>query len=145
MMFKGSGQQGDLNGFLDAGSHMTGELHFEDTFRIDGRFTGTVASDGDLIVGERGEVEGEIKVSRVHVSGTVRGALQAPECLDVTATGKILADVSTPKLTIEEGAYFEGRCSMGKLDAQATDSTRDSARNSARDKVAQMPLAKKLS
>ena len=137
MMFKGSGAAGDLNGFLDAGSHMTGELRFEDTFRIDGRFTGKVFSSGDLIVGERGEVEGEIEVSRVHVSGTVRGALRAPERLDVAATGKILADISTPKLTIEEGAHFEGRCSMGKSNAES--------KGDAREKVAQMPLAKKLS
>ena len=39
-MFKGPrGTQGDLNGFLDAGSHMHGELRFEDTFRIDGKLT----------------------------------------------------------------------------------------------------------
>ncbi len=136
MMFKGSGTQGDLNGFLDAGSHMTGELKFEDTFRIDGRFTGKVFSGGDLIVGEHGEVDGEVEVSRVHVSGTVRGTVRAPERLDVAATGKILADISTPKLTIEEGAYFEGRCSMGKRDAEV--------KGDGREKVARMPLAKKL-
>ena len=112
MMFKGSGAQGDLNGFLDAGSHMTGELHFEDTFRIDGKFTGSVVSEGDLIVGERGDVDGEIQVRRVFVSGAVHGALRASERVEVTATGKVMADVYTPLLTIDEGAFFEGKCSM---------------------------------
>ncbi len=134
MMFKGSGSQGDLNGFLDAGSHMTGELFFEDTFRIDGRFTGTVVSDGELIVGERGDVDGEIRVCRVYVSGTVRGALRASERVEITAAGKVLADVYTPSLTIDDGAFFEGRCSMERLGVQSGDVDRK--------KVTQMPLAK---
>ncbi len=134
-MFRGSGPQGDLNGFLDAGSHMTGELHFEDEFRIEGRFTGTVISDGHLIVGERGDVDGEIKVSRVHVSGTVRGSLQAYERVEIAATGRVLADVSTPSITIDEGAFFEGRCSMESAGAQS---------GADRKKVAQMPLAKRV-
>ena len=136
MMFKSSSSQGDLNGFLDAGSHMTGELHFEDTFRIDGRFTGTVVSDGDLIVGERGDVDGEIRVCRVYVSGTVRGALRASERVEVTSNGKVLADVFTPSLTIEDGAFFEGRCSMERLGAQKKDSEHK--------KVAQMPLGNRV-
>ena len=135
MMFKGSGSQGDLNGFLDAGSHMTGELFFEDTFRIDGRFTGTVVSDGDLIIGEHGDVDGEIKVCRVFVSGTVRGALRASERVEITAMGKVLADVYTPSLTIDDGAFFEGRCSMERLASQKE--------NGDRKNVAQMPLAKR--
>ena len=134
-MFKASGSQGDLNGFLDAGSHMTGELHFEDTFRIDGRFTGKVVSDGVLIVGDRGDVDGEIRVCRVYVSGTVRGALRASERVEITAVGKVLADVYTPSLTIEDGAFFEGRCSMERLAAQ-----KGTAEHK---KVAQMPIAKR--
>jgi len=134
MMFKGSSAQGDLNGFLDAGSHMTGELHFEDTFRIDGKFTGSVVSDGDLIVGERGDVDGEIRVHRVFVSGTVRGTLRAAERVEITAAGKVTADVYTPSLTIDDGAFFEGRCSMERLHQRPAEAGRE--------KVAQMPFAK---
>ena len=44
MIFKTDGERGDLNGFLDAGSHIEGALHFDDTFRIDGRLSGKVVS-----------------------------------------------------------------------------------------------------
>lgn len=132
-MFKGSTAQGDLNGFLDAGSHMTGELKFDDTFRIDGRFNGTVVSDGDLIVGERGEVDGEVKVRRVFVSGVVRGVLYAGERVEITAAGKVRADVFTPSLTIDEGAFFEGHCSMERLEV--------SSDKKEVEKITQMPIA----
>ena len=53
MRFKsdGGGNQSDLNGFLDSGSHVEGELRFETSFRVDGKFTGEVHTPGDLIVG----------------------------------------------------------------------------------------------
>ncbi len=132
-MFKGA--QGVINGFLDAGSHMKGELSFEDTFRIDGKFTGTVVSDGDLIVGEHGEIEGEVNVQRVFVSGIVRGTLRAAERVELTAAGKVMADVFTPTLTIDEGAFFEGRCTMARVGK--------ASEKQEHDKVAQMPHVKR--
>ncbi len=111
-MFKTRGSAGDLNGFLDAGSHIQGELHFEDTFRIDGRLTGRAVSRGDLVVGERGEVEADIEVGRIFVSGVVRGSIKATTRIEITAGGRVLADVETPSLIVEDGAIFEGRCAM---------------------------------
>lgn len=119
----GKTTQGDLNGFLDAGSHMEGELRFDDTFRIDGRITGRIVSDGELIVGERGEIEGEVEVRRIYVSGIVRGKLDAGEYLEITPTGRVFADLETPSLKIEEGAVFEGQCTMkGEKGAEGSES-----------------------
>ena len=109
-----SDSKGDLNGFLDAGSHINGELHFEDTFRIDGRLTGQAISEGDLVVGDSGEVDAQIRVGRIFVSGVVRGKVVATRRVEVTAGGKLLADIQTPSLVVEDGAIFEGRCSMGE-------------------------------
>ncbi|MEM1179311.1 MAG: polymer-forming cytoskeletal protein [Acidobacteriota bacterium] len=111
-MFGSSDSRGDLNGFLDAGSHIKGELHFEDTFRIEGKLTGTVVSEGELVIGDRGDVDGEIKARRIFVSGTVRGVLRGTERVEIASTGRVLADLYTPTLTMEEGAILEGRCSM---------------------------------
>lgn len=112
MIFKSDGKGSDLNGFLDAGSHVTGELTFEASFRIDGKLTGSVHSEGDLIVGESGEVEGEVHVGQVFIAGTVRGNLHAKRKVQVAPTGRVFADLETPVLQIEEGARFEGRCAM---------------------------------
>lgn len=115
-MFKsqsqGSGAGGNLNGLLDAGSHMTGELHFEDSFHIHGKLTGSIVSNGELRIGERGVVDGEINVRYILVSGTVHGALKASEKIEVTSTGRIFADIHTPRLVMEEGALFNGSCFM---------------------------------
>jgi cytoskeletal protein CcmA (bactofilin family) len=112
MKVKARGTNGDLNGFLDAGSQLEGELRFDDTFRIDGRFHGVVRSDGDLIVGGGGEFDGEIEVGRVVVSGVVRGHVRARRLVEITAQGKVFAEIETPSLIVEDGAIFEGQCSM---------------------------------
>ena len=123
MIFKGDETKGDLNGFLDAGSHMSGELSFEDTFRVDGKLSGKVRAQGDLVVGERGTVDGEVEVSRVFVSGVLKGSVVASTRIEITAGGRLLGDIKTPTLVIEEGGFYEGRCTMeaasGKKDSAA--------------------------
>jgi cytoskeletal protein CcmA (bactofilin family) len=115
---KTAAKPGDLNGFLDRGSHLHGELRFDTHFRIHGEFTGEVATDGELIVGEGGEVDGEIKVGQIVVSGTVRGSICAARRVQITSTGRVFADVDTPSLLVEDGAFFEGRCVMGREPAK---------------------------
>lgn len=118
---KSSNTQSELNGFLLAGSHIKGELHFEDTFRVDGRITGSVDSAGHLIVGEQGEIDGETKVRHISISGTVRGVLRCSERVEITSIGRVYADIYTPILTMEEGAFLEGRCSMEKPSNKTTE------------------------
>lgn len=104
--------KGELNGFLDEGTQIVdGELRFEDTFRVDGRLVGRVASKGDLIVGEGSTVEGQIRVGRLFVSGIVRGTVRA-ERVEIAPGARVEADVETPALLIEEGGQFQGNCIM---------------------------------
>jgi cytoskeletal protein CcmA (bactofilin family) len=114
MIFKSDGKQSDLNGFLDGGSHLHGELRFDASFRVDGKLTGTVESEGDLIVGAAGEVEGEVRAGQVFISGTVRGVIRALRRVQIAPSGKVFAEIDTPSLIVEDGATFEGRCSMSR-------------------------------
>lgn len=132
MIFKADTVKGELNGFLDAGSHIQGELHFEDTFRVDGKVTGKIHSTGDLVVGERGEVDGEIHVGRLFVSGAVKGSAEASTAIELTAGCRVSASIKAPSLIIEDGAFFEGRCSMVRSEAAAgTEASGDSGESAA--------------
>ena len=109
---KGKGS-GELNGFLDSGASFKGELEFEDTMRIDGRFNGKIVSKNELIVGESATIEGDIHVGRIAISGTVIGKIVATQRVEIHRNGKVYSDVDTPALVIEEGAIFQGNCVMG--------------------------------
>ncbi|HYC89298.1 MAG TPA: polymer-forming cytoskeletal protein [Thermoanaerobaculia bacterium] len=108
------GKSGDLNGFLDRGSSFKGELEFEDTMRIDGKFNGRIRSKNELIVGESAHIEGEIHVGRIAISGTVLGKITADQRVEIHRNGKVYSDIDTPALVIEEGAIFQGNCVMGE-------------------------------
>ncbi len=103
-----------LNGFLDRGSHFQGELSFEETFRIDGKFEGKIRSGSELILGDSAEVSAEIDVGRLSVNGTLHGAVRASERIELMPKARVFADLSTPLLKIEEGARFQGSCQMGE-------------------------------
>ena len=72
---KGGASEG-LNGFMDEGTELQGELRFRDTFRIDGRVKGKIVSDHTLIVGESAHVDAEIDCGVVSIRGTVSGRVQ---------------------------------------------------------------------
>ena len=74
-------------------TRVEGTLHTQDTTRIDGRIKGEAISDGYLIIGENGYVEGDIR----------------------SENGKIIGDITTKSLIIAEGASFAGKCTMTSL------------------------------
>lgn len=111
---------GELNGFLDHGSSFKGELEFEDTMRIDGRFSGKIVSKNELIVGESAHIEGDLHIGRIAISGTVVGKIVASQRVEIHRNGKVYSDIDTPALIIEEGAVFQGNCVMGDRKGNVT-------------------------
>lgn len=114
------GKSGELNGFLDRGASFKGELEFEDTMRIDGKFHGKIMSKNELIVGESATIEGDVHVGRVAISGTVIGKIVAAQRVEIHRNGKVYSDIDTPALVIEEGAIFQGNCVMGDRKGNVT-------------------------
>lgn len=104
---------------LDVNAAMQGSLVFSDpvNLRINGRFEGTLTTKGNLIIGESADVKADILGERITISGNVRGNIRASEILQLTSGAQIIGDVETPRVSIEEGAIFNGRCSMleGKI------------------------------
>ncbi|MGE5413990.1 MAG: bactofilin family protein [Syntrophomonadaceae bacterium] len=106
------GEGATLNGFLDKGSHLKGELQFEETFRIDGRFEGKIPSGGELILGDSAEVDAEIHVDRVSINGAFKGSIHARERVEIHPRARVTGEIQTAVLSIEEGAFFQGSCRM---------------------------------
>jgi len=104
----------ELNGFMDQGTEFEGELRFKDTFRIDGSLKGRIVSDNTLIVGESGRVDADIECAVVSIRGTVTGRVHGRERIELLAGSRVQATLVSPKLLIEDGAFFQGQCDMGE-------------------------------
>lgn len=101
-----------LNGFVDSGCTIRGELEFDNSFRLDGCVEGSVRSRSELVVGSEGVVEGEIDVARCLVGGQVRGTIRASERVVLHSSARVDADIHSPALVMEEGARLEGKVHM---------------------------------
>ncbi len=101
-----------LTGFFDKDTEIKGDLSFEGSFRIDGRFMGKIDSDSVLIIGENGKVDADIKIGNIIINGEVKGTIQAKEKVEINARGRVIGTVITPKLAVEEGAYLEANCQI---------------------------------
>ncbi len=108
-------KEGRLSGFVGHGTVLTGETTFQAMLRVDGHLLGTVSSDsGTLIVGTNGQVDANIVVASAMINGVVNGDIVAAEKIQLGRTARVIGNIQTPKLLIEEGAIFEGSCSMMK-------------------------------
>ena len=108
-------KEGRLSGFVGHGTTLTGETEFHAMLRVDGHLIGTVASEaGTLIIGTNGQVDANIMVAAAMINGTVNGDVIASEKLQLGRTARVMGNIQSPRLIIEEGAILEGSCSMLK-------------------------------
>lgn len=97
---------------VGSGSEFQGTLLARGTLRVDGRVNGEIQVEGDLIVGEKGQVAANIKARHVTIAGQVAGDVELEGTLELTATGRLHGDITVANLIIAEGATFEGACKM---------------------------------
>jgi len=95
------------------GTKITGDIISEGDIRIDGELKGNITCKGRLVVGNSGNITGEIKCNTSEISGAVKGKISISELLALKATSKVTGDIATGKLSIEPGAVFSGSCKMG--------------------------------
>ena len=108
-------KEGRLSGFVGHGTVLTGETNFEAMLRVDGHLMGTVASDsGTLLVGTNGQVDANISVAAALVNGNVNGDIIATDKIQLGRTARVVGNITTPRLILEDGAVLEGSCSMVK-------------------------------
>ena len=101
------------NTIIGEGTVIEGHMKATASTRIDGIINGDVTSDGVIIVGSRGTINGAVTASDLNISGVVNGNVSVTGKVELVAEGKLYGDVKTGCISIEETAFFQGSCSMG--------------------------------
>ncbi|MBN2466685.1 MAG: polymer-forming cytoskeletal protein [Deltaproteobacteria bacterium] len=94
-----------------------GKLNAFGGIRIDGTVKGSIDCQGILVVGKEGKIEADIVAESAIIGGEVIGNITAKQRLEITAKGKVVGDVSTSHLIVDDGVVFEGRSHMLTDDA----------------------------
>lgn len=101
----------EISTVIGEGYILTGELQGSSIIRIDGKIIGNVNVEGGVVLGENGNVEGNITTASAIIYGTVHGNVKAAQ-LEIKKTGKVTGDIITDTLEIELGAQYNGRLEM---------------------------------
>lgn len=107
-------RSGRVSSVIGAKTVVEGTLKGYELLRIDGLVKGKVESDGKVIIGRGGMVEGTVEAVEIFVGGTINGNLFASEKVEANPTGEIYGDICTKRLIVDDNAVFEGRCKMLK-------------------------------
>lgn len=94
--------------------HFDGIIKGKGILRVDGKLSGKIIQNGDVIIGEGGVVEADIEARHVSVSGTVQGNIEASGLLQIYSNGRVSGDIKVQSLFIGEGAIYKGSCEMDR-------------------------------
>ena len=97
------------------GTEIKGNITCSGDIRIDGTLSGILISQGKVVVGPSGVLDGEVTCKNADISGTIKAKLTVKELLQLKSSANIISDINTNKLSIEPGASFTGSCNMGSV------------------------------
>lgn len=123
-MFKKSNKQPleinqqEISTIIGDGYIFTGELQGSTVVRIEGKVIGNVNVTGGVILGETGDIEGDIITDSAIIYGTVNGNIKSSQ-LEIKKTGQVNGDITTDTLEIELGAQYNGKLNMHRQKQQA--------------------------
>ena len=106
---------GEVHTLLGKGSEFEGKLSFEGQVRIDGRYSGQIATKDTLVIGEGAKVNAEIQAGTVIVNGVVEGNIKATVMVELHPPARVKGSIETPALSMDKGVIFEGSCKMESL------------------------------
>jgi len=99
-----------------------GEITSDEDLQIDGRVEGPVSLRGNrLTVGRSGQLNSEVTAREVIVYGNVSGNLRARDRVEIKKDGRVIGDIATARISIEDGAYFKGRIEIDRSKGPSTE------------------------
>jgi cytoskeletal protein CcmA (bactofilin family) len=104
---------------LSSDVEIKGSVKFTNDLVVDGKIEGEITSDGNLTVGENARIKAEVKTATVVVYGKVHGNLTATDRVELKASAEVVGDIKAKTLSIEAGAIFVGKSTVGTPAAAA--------------------------
>ena len=110
-----------------------GQIFAREDLTIDGEVEGTVeCHEHRLTIGPNARVQAGLKAREIIIQGSIQGNVDATDKIDIKKEAKLVGDIKTSRIVIEDGAYFKGSIDISKPNAgkpqpQAAGSTSSSA------------------
>jgi cytoskeletal protein CcmA (bactofilin family) len=133
--------RGGSVGSATLGKNVTvkGQIFAREDLTIDGEVEGTVeCHEHRLTIGPNARVQAGLKAREIIIQGSIQGNVDATDKIDIKKEAKLVGDIKTSRIVIEDGAYFKGSIDISKPNAAAKPQTQAAGSTSS---PAQQPLS----
>ena len=100
----------ESNSIIGEGSYFKGEFILKGTLRVEGCYEGDKLEVDNVIIGQTGKVKSNIKSIAAVIEGRVVGNIEASSRVMLMPTSRVLGEIRTPELIIQNGVMLEGLC-----------------------------------
>lgn len=125
--------EGAIDTLIGSNAVIDGNIEAKGNIRIEGRIKGNVEVSGDITIGRHALIIGNVYAGNIELNGTVEGNIHSRGMLRMTTTSKLYGDIEVESFVSDQGAVFEGKCTMlnppaesdlpdGSTDVQLNDS-----------------------
>lgn len=104
---------GSTRNVLSSDVEIKGTVKFQHDLIVDGKIEGEIQSTGNLTVGENARIKAEIKTGTIVIYGKVHGNMTATDRIELKSSAEVIGDIKAKTLTIEAGAIFVGKSTVG--------------------------------
>ena len=112
-MADGGNNPGEFPTVLGPDASFKGEMSFEKGLRLQGKFEGKINTPGRLHIAREAKMAADVECGGIVVEGDVRGNLTSNERIELKSTARYEGDLKAAKLTVDEGAQFNGHVTVG--------------------------------
>jgi cytoskeletal protein CcmA (bactofilin family) len=92
-----------------------GQIFSREDLTIDGEVEGSVElHEHRLTVGPHGKLQAGVKAREIVVLGSVHGNVEASDKIDIRKDARLVGDIKTARIVIEDGAYFKGSIDIAR-------------------------------
>jgi cytoskeletal protein CcmA (bactofilin family) len=111
-MLKRSSNIPDSPNLINESTQIYGKVEAAESLRIDGKVEGDINCSARLVIGKNAEIQGNIVCQHLELLGKVFGDVMAENSCTLRGSALLKGKLSTTLLSIENGAQFQGQCSM---------------------------------
>jgi cytoskeletal protein CcmA (bactofilin family) len=107
---------------------INGQIFSKEDLYVDGDVEGTIeCQDNKLTIGPNGKLQAAVRAREVVVLGQIKGNVEATDRIDIRKDARLVGDIKTARIVIEDGAYFKGSIDIVKHDPKAAAPTTPAA------------------
>lgn len=96
-----------------------GQIFSREDLTVDGEVEGSVElQENRLTVGPHGRVQAGVKAREIVVLGTIHGNVETSDKIEIRKDARLVGDIKTARIVIEDGAFFKGSIDIIKVEAK---------------------------